>query len=344
MYYDSCFPLFLKVEAVHSSVQTTETVSSPNTSRPMSVHWAAPLDREKLLLLSDETPTMQEATSVGSTTKKLSGKDDMKIEHICLENVSTEEGAPLARHTSMEPTLNVISSFDVNPKKRSHSAETVLQSASSSGTSQAFSSYSHDDILVEECCNKRLKPNFDRSYGCNDQTSCSKDGFLSEMCSTASRLSCQKNERDEAVSKTAILETPGNAEMFFFPVNPRPVDNIGSNNSSSLPWKVHPLEEDQFRDRAPNLELALGAKTKPLMLGIPCFLSGKVEKKIIEENTLDNAATSANKEDVSASLSLSLSFPFPEKEQGSSASKPEQEVPRRRQANTSLLLFGRPEG
>nr|GMC58059.1 uncharacterized protein LOC109179093 [Ipomoea batatas] len=329
------------VEAVHSSVQTAERVSSPNTSRPMSVHWAAQLDGEKLSMLSDETPTMQEATSVGSTTKNLCGKDDVKIGHICLDNVSTEEGTPLARHTSMEQTLNVISSFGVNPKKRSHSAETVLQSASSSGTSQAFSSYSNDDILVEECCHKRVKPNFDRSYGCNDQTSCSKDGFLSEMGGggTASQLSRQKNERDEALSKTAILETPGNAEMFFFPVDPHPVDN-----NSSMPWKVHPLEEDQLRDKAPNLELALGAKTKPLMSGIPSFLSGKVEKKIIEENTSDNAAASANKEDVSASLSLSLSFPFPEKEQGTSASKPEQEDPRRRQANTSLLLFGRPEG
>ncbi|VFR01039.1 unnamed protein product [Cuscuta campestris] len=314
-----------------TQVKAPEIFSCPNMSGPMSAQEASPLDREKLSLLSAETSTsMPEVTSVGSMAKDLSSKDDVKLEGMRLNNASSEDGAILARH---EHALHV------NHKKRSHSAETEQQSASSSGTSHHFPIYIDDENLVEERCSKRWKPILDRSYERdNDPTSFSKDGFLSEMNSTTP----QENERGGAQSKTAILEHMGNSEMSFIPVDPCSEDDVGSNNSS-IPWKVRPLKEDQPCDKTPNLELALGAETKPLMHGIPSFISGRVGKKILQENSSDYEATSFSEDGVSAALSLSLSFPFPEKEQGSLVSKAEQEIPERRQVNTSFLLFGGPE-
>ncbi|KAL8534784.1 hypothetical protein ACS0TY_010715 [Phlomoides rotata] len=97
-----------------------------------------------------------------------------------------------------------------------------------------------------------------------------------------------------------------NPERRFFPVElPPPA-------TESMPWKTHLLAED---DKAPNLELALGAETPPLTLGIEPLLINKVDQKVNEERILEEEAGGSKAEDdVSASLSLSLAFPFPEKD------------------------------
>ena len=102
------------------------------------------------------------------------------------------------------------------------------------------------------------------------------------------------------------------------------------------PWKTHLLDDDGLSDKAPNLELALGAERKPQSLGIePLFLS-----KIDHERILEEARKKKAEEDVSASLSLSLSFPFPEKEV--EAKSEPQLMSQRKHVNTSSrFLFGK---
>lgn len=127
-------------------------------------------------------------------------------------------------------------------------------------------------------------------------------------------------------SETGIRPNPKlyeNGEIFF-PVKPEPA-------KVSMPWKTHLPDDDRLSDRAPNLELALGAERKPLSL-----LFTQADHKLHEERILEEARKKAE-EDVSASLSLSLSFPFPEKEVDA---KPEH-ISQRKHVNTSSrLLFG----
>ncbi|KAL0358793.1 UNVERIFIED_CONTAM: hypothetical protein Sangu_0728700 [Sesamum angustifolium] len=119
----------------------------------------------------------------------------------------------------------------------------------------------------------------------------------------------------------------------------QPVKGIQSADGSTL-WKMHLLEPDRFNDRAPNLELALGAEIKPLSLGTRSVLVSKVDQTVNEEHIREEARSKAD-DDVSASLSLSLSFPFPEKELSTKpAPKTEQLVSEREHVNTSMLLFG----
>lgn len=131
------------------------------------------------------------------------------------------------------------------------------------------------------------------------------------------------------------------AERYFFPVQSQPVKGLPLPNGS-MPWKTHLLDEDRLNDRAPNLELALGAERTPLTLGMePPQLISKVEQKVQENHILEEARKKAE-DDLSASLSLSLSFPFPEKEvDARSSPKTEQLMSQRKHVNTSSrLLFG----
>lgn len=119
---------------------------------------------------------------------------------------------------------------------------------------------------------------------------------------------------------------------FFFPVQPQPV-------KVSMPWKTHLPDDDRLSDRAPNLELALGAERMPLSLGIEPRLFSKVDhNKVHKERILEEARK--KEEDVSASLSLSLSFPFPEKEVDAKPEQQQQLISQRKHVNTSRLLFG----
>lgn len=101
-------------------------------------------------------------------------------------------------------------------------------------------------------------------------------------------------------------------EKLFFPVEPRPIQNIQSDNL------VHILSSDDEGDPeayAPNLELALGGRWK-------------AQKKSQEDYG-----------DVSASLSLSLAVPTPKKEQPAPILKPEQHLQEMPDLNAPLLLF-----
>lgn len=149
-----------------------------------------------------------------------------------------------------------------------------------------------------------------------------------------------QNQHGEACVETLIPKCYENAERRFFPVESQPVKGIPLSDGS-MPWKMHLLEEDRLNDRAPNLELALGAERKPLTLGIEPLLVSKVDQKVHKAHIPEEAGTKVE-DDVSASLSLSLSFPFPEKELNTKpAPRTEQLVSQRKRVNTSsMLLFG----
>ncbi|KAG6426633.1 hypothetical protein SASPL_110860 [Salvia splendens] len=122
----------------------------------------------------------------------------------------------------------------------------------------------------------------------------------------------------------------GHGEKFFFPVQSQPPN----------PWKTHLLDDDGLSDKAPNLELALGAERKPQSLGIEPLFLRKIDRKLHDERILEEARKKKAEEDVSASLSLSLSFPFPEKEV--EAKSEQQVLSQRKHVNTSSrFLFGK---
>nr|XP_048325911.1 uncharacterized protein LOC107414804 isoform X7 [Ziziphus jujuba var. spinosa] len=141
----------------------------------------------------------------------------------------------------------------------------------------------------------------------------------------------------ESCDEKVIPEDFGTTERFFFPVDSRHV-KVGDSFASRRSFSTG--NEERSHDGFPNLELALGAETKPQNKGILPFFVGVVDKKNNQDKPPDKLIDD-KEDDVSASLSLSLSFPFPDKEQPvKPVSKSEQLRAERRHVNTSLLLFG----
>ncbi|CAA2963339.1 uncharacterized protein LOC111399148 isoform X1 [Olea europaea subsp. europaea] len=166
-------------------------------------------------------------------------------------------------------------------------------------TSRAVPGNNSADVVLEKVSIDGQK-NIDMcgSDAHDDQTSSCVDGFASLINCVGSGFSIQENG---SADKSVI------PERYFFPVDPHHVNGM-SFVSKSMPWKMHLDVEDRLQDKVPDLELALGAERKALPQGIPPFLLGKVEKKIMEEHHFDKGASTAD-DDASASLSLSLSFP-----------------------------------
>ncbi|KAI3473060.1 hypothetical protein Pfo_030347 [Paulownia fortunei] len=143
--------------------------------------------------------------------------------------------------------------------------------------------------------------------GNDDDTCAEPSGTLEKMNHVATGSSVLENRRREVHYETGIPEYNENAERHFFPMERQPVTSIHLVDRS-MPWKMHPVEQNRLHDRAPNLELALGAEIKPLTQG-RSFSVGKVDKKSNEEHIFHEAGTNTE-DDLSASLSLSLAFPF----------------------------------
>ncbi|KAB2006550.1 hypothetical protein ES319_D11G353500v1 [Gossypium barbadense] len=194
------------------------------------------------------------------------------------------------------------------------------------------------------CDNKKLITGFSGIYqytSARDQVPFRDDGLASDRHYPGSGSLVEEKRCDIACEEKIIPEDMGSSERFFFPVESRGPGEFRLGDNSK-PWKELSLkDEDQVHDTSPNLELALGAETRPPNKGILPFFVGAMEKN-------DNRNTPTKKQeedDVSASLSLSLSFPFPEMERNvKPVPKPEQQLPERHPVNTSLLLFqGFPE-
>ncbi|XP_027159396.1 uncharacterized protein LOC113760860 isoform X2 [Coffea eugenioides] len=208
-----------------------------------------------------------------------------------------------------------------------------MPQAAYASRSQVQSGVAVDNISIEEVrTSKKQKTHV--------ESSSSSEGLVAEIRGGHSGLPVQATGSDEAFDGCDLQKIKGNAERYFFPVDPEPGKDVGL-VGKLMQWKMSRSEEDRLQDRAPNLELALGAESKPMTQGTPMFLVGKGGKKINQDHCSSVAAAKGDEEDISASLSLSLSFPFPDKEQNmKSLSNSEQLMPERRRVNTSLLLYG----
>lgn len=194
-----------------------------------------------------------------------------------------------------------------------------------------------------ESGDKRLKAGFGAIFGHSDPRvrNSGNYNFVSQVIDPGHCSSFEEKKCDDACDEKVILEDLGSHERFFFPVESRRVKDFGLRDNAD-PWKKV-LSDDEVKlhgGGVPNLELALGAETKPASKGLPPFLVGALGKNSNEDRPPDRV-TPEDDEGVSASLSLSLSFPFPDKEQTvKPVSKAEQLLPERPNLNDSLFLFG----
>ncbi|XP_030501256.2 ASI1-immunoprecipitated protein 2 isoform X2 [Cannabis sativa] len=198
-------------------------------------------------------------------------------------------------------------------------------------------------LLDEEIFVKRRKTVPTDVYGCGSH-SCSRDSLGSNRKNSSPYLSTTEEKRCvEACDEKVIPEDLGTTERRFFPVDSR-------QGNSSAGWKNMVLGGND--DGFPNLELALGAETKPPLQSnkaMPFFV-GLVDKKNKQEKPPPDKPIEVKEEDDSSSLKLSLSFPFPDKEEAvpvKAVAKSEQPGDNRHHhnnhpppVNTSLLLFG----
>ncbi|KAJ9185636.1 hypothetical protein P3X46_005242 [Hevea brasiliensis] len=261
-------------------------------------------------------------------------RDEAKVER----NLN-EDSLRMDAEASTVRDLNVkgLDCWQSNSRKRSYLdlCEIAPQTSSSTGQKMLL------DTVDGEIISKKLKTGFCEQYGCTSsrEGNSLSEGFASQICDLGSSSSIEEKSCEKAVDEKVILEDMGTTERYFFPVDSHRVKDfrLGGN---SMPWKEYSSnDEDQFRDGVPNLELALGAETKPQNKGILPFFVGMVGKNNTQNKTPDNVKE--EEDGISASLSLSLSFPFPEKEQTvKPVSKTEQLLHERRHVNTSLLLFG----
>ncbi|KAJ6744119.1 RING/FYVE/PHD ZINC FINGER SUPERFAMILY PROTEIN [Salix purpurea] len=202
----------------------------------------------------------------------------------------------------------------------------------SSMTQKAPWNKEDNNRLVDgESISKKLKKGFSGLYGgsgSRDENSLS-GSLTSPTCDLGSSSSIEERSYDKASVEKVILEELGTSERYFFPVDSHPVKDSRL-PATSMPW-------NSSNDEDPNLELALGAETKPPNI-LPFF--GMAEKNHNQKKPPDKVMNKEEDDDVSASLSLSLSFPFPDKEHTvKPVLKTVPHVPERCDLNTSLLLF-----
>jgi len=130
-------------------------------------------------------------------------------------------------------------------------------------------------------------------------------------------LSEQHSESRYGNSEVVVPDnTKSQAERFFFPMQPSPVQNT---QSDKLIHILSSDDEDGSESNSPDLELALGGKQRAR------------KKRQRKEHAED---------DISASLSLSLAIPTPKAEWQNPILKSEQHLQDRPDVNTALLLFG----
>ncbi|MCD7455745.1 hypothetical protein HAX54_029422 [Datura stramonium] len=267
-----------KVEVQSSSMPAANSSSYLSTSEPVPVECDSLLDRQKPSPSVDEAAgQMLEKASVGSMEKGFCSTNGRKFEINLEDEYKEEEASETSGSATTEPTRKELNSDVPNHLKRPRSVETVMLSADS-GVNQTSRNFNDNDVLVEKAhYDKKLKTGIGGSYGNSEQTSCSSDDLLSRMHGSSYGPYLPDTGYDEALSKAAVPESSsGSSARFFFPVDPDPV------KASSTPWQMHYPDNDRLSDRVPNLELALGGESNLQTQGIPPFLVGKVDKKIIQ--------------------------------------------------------------
>ncbi|XVF56624.1 hypothetical protein PTKIN_Ptkin06aG0134900 [Pterospermum kingtungense] len=234
--------------------------------------------------------------------------------------------------------------WQLNDQKRPFLDLTETVSEVSTDTSEKISWSEVKRVSVDGGSdNKKPKTDFSGIYQysrARDQVPFS-DRLVSDRHDLGSSSSVVEKRCDLACEEKVIPEDIGSSERFFFPVDSRHAGEFQLRDGTK-PWKELSIkDEDRVHDASPNLELALGAETRPTNKGILPFFVGTVDKNDNHDRPQDKVTGKQEEDAVSASLSLSLSFPFPEKEVTvKSVSKTEQLLPERHPVNTSLLLFG----
>ncbi|XP_027771013.1 uncharacterized protein LOC107014536 isoform X3 [Solanum pennellii] len=218
---------------------------------------------------------MQEKTSVGSMEKGFSSTNGRKFEINLEDEYKDEEASETSGSAATEPTRKALNNDVSNHLKRPRSVDTVMPYADS-GVNRATRLFNDNDLVEEAHHDKKLKTSIGGSYGNSEQTSCSSDDFLSRMRGSSYGPYLPDTGYDEVLSKAPVPECTESAERYFFPVDPNP------GKASSTPWQMHHPDNDRHSDRVPNLELALGGESNSQTRGIPPFLVGKVDKKIIQ--------------------------------------------------------------
>ncbi|KAG4386225.1 hypothetical protein AAZX31_11G008600 [Glycine max] len=186
-----------------------------------------------------------------------------------------------------------------------------------------------------ESSGKKLKTIFGGIYGSGGRDSFN-DSFTSLGNDLGSCSSVEDKGCEEACDEKIIQEDLGTLERTFFPVGTLNITNSLSVMDSMSTKGVGEYDEG-FQDGIPNLELALGGKTKPppaAPKGMLPFLVGAVDR---QNNHPDNLGDRQEDEGVAASLSLSLSFPSPNKEHTNAAEL----LPDGQRVNNPFFLFGR---
>lgn len=250
-------------------------------------------------------------------------------------------------------SIKGIECYQSTERKRPHIALSDGASPASNAMAQNIPWNGVNKVLVDgENFGKKQKTDQGETYGGSSYNSRTSFGVVEpKQKDVGSCLSVEQKMCIEACEEKVIPEDLGTTttERRFFPV-----DSRQANNSSMQPWKnlsVGGGDEERLLDGYPNLELALGAETKPQQSkGILPFFVGLVDSKSDQEKPQDKGVDGKgggdddDDDDESASLSLSLSFPsFPGSEQPvkQAGSKSEQMRPERHHVNTPLLLFGR---
>lgn len=246
-------------------------------------------------------------------------------------------------------SIKGIERYQSTERKRPHIALSDGASPASNAMAQNIPWNGVKKVLVDgENFGKKQKTDQGETYGGSTYNSRASFGVVEPKQKDGSYLSEQKM-CIEACEEKVIPEDLGTTttERRFFPV-----DSRQANNSSMPSWKnlsVGGGDEEQLLDGYPNLELALGAETKPQQSkGILPLFVGLVDGKSDQEKPQDKGVDSKggdgndDNDDDSASLSLSLSFPsFPGSEQPvkQAGSKSELMRPERHHVNTSLCFF-----
>ncbi|XP_039158201.1 uncharacterized protein LOC120288337 isoform X1 [Eucalyptus grandis] len=235
-------------------------------------------------------------------------------------------------------TLDVLKHLQ-REKKRRHSdlVETALQTSFGTNEKVAWNNVSSENVKIEHV-DKKQKTDCREIYEASRPIDANLvDGFASQKSAQDSTLAVVEKLHNKVCDEPINLENTGTAERFFFPVLSNHAKDLTS-AESSMPWKTLPSSVPaRSHDGVPNLDLALGAKTKSSNKGLLPLWIGVADKS----DSHPEAVAAQEEDPVSGSLSLSLSFPFPDSDKGfKPVPDAEQLLPESRRVNTSLLLFG----
>ncbi|KAK8520054.1 hypothetical protein V6N13_031476 [Hibiscus sabdariffa] len=300
-------------------IATSSTQVHPETKRnnPPPEESTVPDSRSDTEL----KPSLQ-ATETNSGSVRVE-KEEMHVQedYALLKNCPTEtqmavvvgeiDGDSVRIRDSMDDTCanRKPSSVCLQPNNRKRTyldlTETVSEICSYTSQKLPWSEVKRVSI-GEGSDNKMLKTGF---TGINQLNSVRDQGtssysLASERHDLCSASSVEEKKCDIACENKVIPKDNGSGEGFFFPVVSHRASEhqLGDN---SKPWKqLSVKDEDQVHNASPNLELALGAETRPQEEGFSPLVVRTVDKS----GNHDKVA--GKEEDASASLS----FPFPEKE------------------------------